>query len=171
MDALWTPIADAVMRPVYGDLLPDLDAIRDLGSLSGESYVDKDLRTLLHDPVRGPFNLRYCGNGSLDACRTSLWSAVDQVAASLAAAQGSADPAAWRSPASRTGFIPGLIPDTMRTTSRPTFQQALEFAPFDVGTGDGHPPCCRPPYRPHDDDHRGPDGDRSHGEHHGWHRY
>src|SRR5262249_9364008 len=51
MDALWTPIATAVMQPVYGDLLPDLDAIRGLGSLSGESYVDKDLRTLLHDPV------------------------------------------------------------------------------------------------------------------------
>ena len=47
MDALWTPIADAVMRPQFGDLTGDLDAIRGLGSLSGESYVDKDLRTLL----------------------------------------------------------------------------------------------------------------------------
>jgi hypothetical protein len=37
------------------------------------SYVDKDLRTLLGDPVRGRFHLRYCGNGSLPACRASLW--------------------------------------------------------------------------------------------------
>ncbi len=80
MDALWTPIATAVMHPVFGDLTDALDGIRGLGSLSGESYVDKDLRTLLHDPVRGRFNLRYCGNGSLDACRASLWAAVDQVA-------------------------------------------------------------------------------------------
>ena len=28
MDALWRPIADAVMRPVFGDLLGDLDAVR-----------------------------------------------------------------------------------------------------------------------------------------------
>ena len=36
-------------------------------------YVDKDLRTLLGSRVRDPFRLRYCGNGSLSACRASLW--------------------------------------------------------------------------------------------------
>ena len=40
---------------------------------SGESYVDKDLRTLLHSKVRGRFHLSYCGKGNLKACRTSLW--------------------------------------------------------------------------------------------------
>jgi penicillin amidase len=128
MDALWSNIADAVMRPVYGDLTGDLDNIRGLGSLSGESFVDKDLRRLLGEPVKGAFKLRYCGKGSLSACRASLWSVVDQVASRLAAAQGT-DPAAWRSASSRTGFTPGLIPDTMRTTNRPTFQQVLEFDP------------------------------------------
>ena len=43
-----------------------------------------------------------------------------------AAAQGTA-PAAWRSAARRTGFTPGLIPDTFRVTNRPTFQQVLEL--------------------------------------------
>ena len=52
MDAVWRPIAEAVMRPVYGDLLGALDRLRGLGGLAGESYVDKDLRTLL-DPRRG----------------------------------------------------------------------------------------------------------------------
>ena len=82
MNALWNPIADAVMRPVFGDSTTDLDRIRGLGSLSGESYVDKDLRTLL-DPssVQGAFKLRYCGNGSLDACRASLWAVVDRIGA------------------------------------------------------------------------------------------
>jgi hypothetical protein len=131
MNALWNPIADAVMRPVFGDQTQALDAIRGLGSLSGESYVDKDLRTLLGERVAGPFNLRYCGQGSLSACRTSLWNVVQQVASGLAAQQGP-DPAAWRSDASRTGFTPGLIPDTMRTTNRPTFQQVLQLtnSPF-----------------------------------------
>jgi acyl-homoserine lactone acylase PvdQ len=128
MDALWRPVAAAVMQPVFGDRLDSLDSMRGLNGLSGESYVDKDLRTLLHQPVKGAFHLRYCGNGSLDACRASLWSVVQQVATQLAAQQGP-DPSAWRSPARRTGFTPGLIPDTIRATNRPTFQQVIEFAP------------------------------------------
>jgi len=126
MNALWNPIADAVMRPVFGDETAALDGIRGLGGLSGESYVDKDLRTLLRDPVRGRFHLRYCGRGSLDACRASLWAAVEQVAAGLVTEQGP-DPTQWRSPARRTSFTPGLIPDTIRQTNRPTFQQVLEL--------------------------------------------
>ena len=54
MDAVWRPIANAVMSPVFGPLLGDLDNVRSLGGLSGESYVDKDLRTLLGEPVVGP---------------------------------------------------------------------------------------------------------------------
>ncbi len=126
-DALWRPVADAVMRPVYGDLTDDLSDVRSLNGAAGLSYVDKDLRTLLGDPVRGRFNLSYCGDGSLDACRASLWAAVEQVAGSLAASQGS-EPSSWTGPAARTGFAPGLIPDTIRATNRPTFQQVLEFA-------------------------------------------
>jgi acyl-homoserine lactone acylase PvdQ len=127
MNALWTPVVDAVMRPQFGDLTAKLDSIRGLGSLSGESWVDKDLRTLLRMPVRGKFHLRYCGKGDLVACRASLWAVVQQVATQLATAQGSSEPTAWRSTARRTGFTPGLIPDTMRATNRPTFQQVLEL--------------------------------------------
>ncbi len=127
MDAVWRPIAEAVMRPVYGDLLGDLNSVRSLNGLAGESFVDKDLRTLLGKKhVRGPFHLRYCGNGSLDACRASLWAAFDQAISALASAQGP-DPATWRGDASRTSFVPGLIPDTFRSTNRPTFQQVLEL--------------------------------------------
>jgi len=127
MGALWNPIAEAVMRPVFADQTSALDGVRGLGGLAGESYVDKDLRTLLNEAVRGRFNLRYCGGGSLQACRASLWAVVDEVASALAAQQGP-DPTAWRSTARRTGFTPGLISQTMRTTNRPTFQQVLEFA-------------------------------------------
>ena len=123
MDGVWDPIAEAALRPVFGSLIPDVDDVRNVGDAS---YLDKDLRTLLGRRVEGKFNLRYCGAGSLGACRTSLWTAIDQAAAGLATEFGP-DPTKWLKEASRTGFVPGLLPNTMRTTNRPTFQQVLEF--------------------------------------------
>jgi acyl-homoserine lactone acylase PvdQ len=127
LDRLWNRLAEAVLRPVFGDLVEDVGDVRGLGGQSGHSYVDKDLRTLLGDPVRGRFNLRYCGNGSFAACRADLWAAVKATGDELETMAGP-DPTAWRGPASRTRFQPGLLPDTIRTTNRPTFQQVLEFA-------------------------------------------
>ena len=128
MDGVFRPLTEEVMKPVFfGDLLEDLNDVRGLGGQSGHSYVDKDLRTLLGDPVRGRFNLRYCGNGSLGACRASLWAALNRAVDVIAFTQGTNDPTAWRFTAGRTGFAPGLIPNTFRTTNRPTFQQVLEF--------------------------------------------
>jgi acyl-homoserine lactone acylase PvdQ len=127
MDGVWRPIAEAVMSPVFGSLIPDLDNVRSLGGLEGESYVDKDLRTLLGDPVVGRFNLSYCGVGSMSACSDSLWQAIHQAADTLAAQQGQADPSLWRKPAATTGFVPGLLPNRFPSTNRPTFQQVLEL--------------------------------------------
>jgi hypothetical protein len=130
MDALWRPIANAVMSPVFGSLLTDLNNVRDLGGLEGESYVDKDLRTLLGDPVVGPFNLSYCGLGSLSTCADSLWQAVHATADTLEAQQGQSDPSLWRKLAATTGFVPNLLPNRFPSTNRPTFQQVLEFDQF-----------------------------------------
>jgi acyl-homoserine lactone acylase PvdQ len=128
MDALWPAIARAALgRVLSSGLLDDVNSVRGLGGLAGESYVDKDLRSLLGDDVNGRFNLSYCGEGSLKACRDSLWITLHVAADQLAAQFGNPDPTSWRKTASRTGFQPGLIPDTMRTTNRPTFQQVLEF--------------------------------------------
>ncbi len=127
-NAAWPALSEAVMGPVFGDLTDDLNAVRGLGGASGHSYVDKDLRTLLHRRVRGRFRLRYCGNGSLKACRESLWQVLHAAADALQAEFGSPDPRTWLDEASTTGFVPGLIPDVrFRTTNRPTFQQVLEF--------------------------------------------
>jgi hypothetical protein len=101
--------------------------VRSLDGDPGQSYVDKDLRTLLHKHVRGKFNLRYCGNGSLSACRASLWTAVDQTASALAAQFGNSNPSSWLKAADHSVFAPGLLPNTFRATNRPTFQQVLEF--------------------------------------------
>ncbi len=129
MDAIWRPIANAVMTPVFGSLIPDLDAVRNLDGMEGESYVDKDLRRLLGDPVEGPFNLSYCGAGSLSACRDSLWTAIHLAADATATQLGQPEPSLWRKNAQRTGFVPGLLPNTFPTTNRPTFQQVLELEP------------------------------------------
>ncbi len=135
MDALFKPLVEAVMRPVFGDLTETLDDIRNLGggnnpasSPPGASFIDKDLRTLLGKDVAGKFNLSYCGNGDLDTCRDSLWQVVDEVTQQLAAERGE-DPNTWLREGFRQRFAPGLIPNTFRGTNRPTFQQVLEFVP------------------------------------------
>jgi hypothetical protein len=131
LDTAWTAIADAVLGPVLGDLLDQFASLnpRDSNpSFDGGwyGYVDKDLRTALGAPVQGAFSRRYCGNGSLEACRASLWAAMQTAANQLATTQGF-DPTAWRSQAPRIGFAPGLITYTMRWTNRSTFQQVIEF--------------------------------------------
>lgn len=127
MDATWRRLADAAMGSVFGALLDDLDGVRNLDGPEGQSYLDKDLRTLLGDPVVGPFNLSYCGLGSLAACSASLWQAIHDAAETLTVQQGQIDPLLWTKKASTTGFVPGVLPDRFPTTNRPTFQQVLEF--------------------------------------------
>ena len=131
LDAAWKAIADAVLEPVLGDLIDQFASLNPRDSapafdVGWYGYVDKDLRSALGMPVQGPFSRGYCGNGSLAACRASLWAAIQAGAEQLAATQGS-DPTAWRSPAARIIFDPGLISYTMRWTNRSTFQQVIEF--------------------------------------------
>ncbi len=129
MQALWEPLASEVMLPVFGDLTASLDRIRNLGGNDGSSFIQTDLSTLLGKEPPGQFNLRYCGNGDLETCRESLWRVVEIVSDELAIEFGNNDPETWLPEATRISFTPGLIPNTMRGTSRPTFQQVLEFAP------------------------------------------
>jgi acyl-homoserine lactone acylase PvdQ len=124
LDALFGPLADAVARPVLGELI---DSEIDLRGIDSASLVDKDLRAVLGEPVDGPFNVAYCGAGDLTECQISLWETVESVVSELAAERGD-DPATWLREGQRTTFVPGLIPDDFRSTNRPTFQQLLEFA-------------------------------------------
>jgi acyl-homoserine lactone acylase PvdQ len=139
LDAAWPRLADAVMTPVLGPLVGRLAALHTRSDdanpggsayLSGwYGYVDKDLRTLLGKDVRGAFSRRYCGAGVLQTCRESLWAALDAAAAELENAQGPA-PSTWRADATgeRIRFTSGVLPDTMRWTNRPTFQQLMSFS-------------------------------------------
>ena len=133
MDTAWDAIARAVIHPVLGPLTNNLARMMPTSATPSfdpgwYGYVSKDLRTELGMKVRGPYSRRYCGNGSLTACRKSLWSAIQAAAVKLSQRQGT-NPAAWYSSATaeRIGFIPGLIPFTMRWTNRSTFQQVIEF--------------------------------------------
>jgi hypothetical protein len=129
MQALWQPLATEVMRPVFGDLTGSLNRIRRLGGNNGSSFMQTDLSTLLGKEPPGQFNLLYCGGGDLDTCRESLWLIVELVSLELAIEFGNNDPNTWLPEATTISFTPGLIPNTMRGTQRPTFQQVLEFAP------------------------------------------
>jgi hypothetical protein len=124
-DALFEPLADALSRPFLGELI---DEGYDIAGIGATGLIDKDLRTLLGQPVAGEFNVAYCGEGSLADCQAALWAVVDSVADALAAERGG-DPTTWLREGQRSSFIPGLIPDDFRSTNRPTFQQVLEFAP------------------------------------------
>ncbi len=100
-------------------------------------YMDKDLRTILGERVRGKFGARYCGAGKLARCRALLWGAIDAAGTQLAAQQGP-NPSAWRSDATREriSFVPGLLPFTMRYTNRPTgIQQIISFSGHAPGDG------------------------------------
>ena len=141
MDAAWNPIADAMMSPVLGPQLDELNSLFNRwdapskptgdGMFDGwYQYFERDIRGLLELPIESPFQNSYCGNGNLKACQQSIWAALQTAGEQLAAEQGP-DPAAWRDSAipERITFTPGLLPFTMRYTNRPTgIQQVISFS-------------------------------------------
>jgi len=139
MDRAWPKIADTVMSPVLGPQLGGLAGLitRDnrpgnQGSAYGSGwygYVDKDLRRFFDKHVAGSFKTRFCGAGNLAACRNSLWQALEDAGDELAAAQGTNDPAQWRSDATaeQIRFLPSF-PIPIRWTNRPTYQQVISYS-------------------------------------------
>ncbi len=154
LDAAWKPIGEAVLGPVLGTELtnefasmntPD-NAPSSIGSAYDTGwygYVYKDLRTELGLPVQGPYSRRYCGGGSLPACRTSLWAAIQTAADELKETQGS-DPSKWRAAPVRITFPPLFLPFrepfTMSWTNRSTFQQVIEFTGHGFDESSEHGP-------------------------------
>ena len=138
MDAVWRPIAEAVLSPVLGAELTSefasMNSPDNAPNSAGSSfdggwygYVYKDLRTQLGQSVEGAYSRQYCGNGALGACRASLWAVIQTAAEHLVATQGSTL-SKWRAAKVRITFPPGLLPNfSMRWTNRSTFQQVIEF--------------------------------------------
>ncbi len=145
MDAAWPLLAGAWAKTVLGpvlsaelaSLLTEYEAPPGGQEFGWYGYMNKDLRTILGEPVKGEYAVRYCGGGSLSLCRKLLWGAIDEAGNELEAKQGP-NPAAWRASATaeRIMFIPGLLPFTMRYTNRPSgIQQIVSFSGHAPGDG------------------------------------
>jgi acyl-homoserine lactone acylase PvdQ len=161
MDTAWPLIADAFMAPVLGsDLETELAQIEPRfdqppkGQFSGwYQWFAKDVRHLLGQPVKAPFNVRYCGGGNLAQCRADIWAAIEAAGNQLAQSQGTDDASAWRSDANaeRIKFVPGLLSYTMRYTNRPSgIQQVISFKGHRASAAQRSPARQRrAPARPH----------------------
>ncbi|MFE9353930.1 penicillin acylase family protein [Streptomyces olivaceoviridis] len=96
------------------------------------SYVDKDIRAVLGESVRGGLARKYCGGGSLSACRDTLISTLKQ-AAGLTAAQvypgddqcSTGDQWCADSIVQRT--LGGIKHGRISWQNRPTYQQVVEY--------------------------------------------
>jgi len=140
MDTAFTGMANAVMGPVLGPQLNELASLNGRSNdanIGGSSYgsgwygyIDKDLRTLLGDQVTDKFHTRFCGGGSLAACRESLWAAMKAAGDELSDTFGTDDPSQWFSigASERIRFPPlPVFLASMRWTNRPTYQQVISY--------------------------------------------
>ncbi|MYR58575.1 penicillin acylase family protein [Streptomyces sp. SID625] len=96
------------------------------------SYVDKDIRAVLGEQVSGPLARKYCGAGSLTACRDSLLGTLKQ-AAGLTAAQvypGDDQCSAgdqWCADSIAQRALGGIKHGRISWQNRPTYQQVVEY--------------------------------------------
>ncbi|ANH90781.1 penicillin acylase [Streptomyces sp. SAT1] len=96
------------------------------------SYVDKDIRAVLGERVSGPLARKYCGSGSLTACRDSLLGTLKQ-AAGLTAAQvypGDDQCSAgdqWCADSIAQRALGGIKHGRISWQNRPTYQQVVEY--------------------------------------------
>ncbi|MFI0811766.1 penicillin acylase family protein [Streptomyces echinatus] len=96
------------------------------------SYVDKDIRAVLGEPVQGGLARTYCGGGSLGSCRDTLTGTLKQ-AAGLTAAQvypGDDQCSAgdqWCADSISHRTLGGIRHGKISWQNRPTFQQVVEY--------------------------------------------
>ncbi|HEX9824882.1 MAG TPA: penicillin acylase family protein [Actinomycetota bacterium] len=140
MEAWWSPALEAAFGPVLGEAFDDMPIGHDdhnrpdhLGSAFQNGWygqLQKDLRSLLGDPVEGEFSHAYCGEGVLADCRQSLRDSLAATIDGLAADFGG-DPAGWDFDETLEDIrftvvgVQGQVP--MQWQNRPTFQQVMEF--------------------------------------------
>lgn len=120
------PLAGAL--PTAADNTPTGHSGSSFDNIASYSYVDKDLRAVLGEPVAGAYSQKYCGAGNLTACRTTLRASLAAAVASVSAAQKSADPSRWSYPTSRDEiqfmYLGTTVP-AITWQNRPTFQQVV----------------------------------------------
>ncbi|MFJ5153017.1 penicillin acylase family protein [Streptomyces sp. NPDC088353] len=96
------------------------------------SYVDKDIRAVLGEPVRGPLARTFCGGGSLNACRDTLIGTLKQAAGATAAQVYPGDDQCsagdqWCADSIVQRALGGIKHGKIGWQNRPTFQQVVEY--------------------------------------------
>ncbi|GAA4022734.1 penicillin acylase family protein [Streptomyces plumbiresistens] len=96
------------------------------------SYVDKDIRAVLGESVQGPLARKYCGGGSLTACRDVLISTLKEAAGRTAAQVYPGDDLCsagnqWCADSIVQRTLGGIKHGNVSWQNRPTFQQVVEF--------------------------------------------
>jgi acyl-homoserine lactone acylase PvdQ len=96
-------------------------------------YVDKDIRSVLGDPVAGPLPRTYCGNGDRVACGQVMASALSQAAAQPAAQVYPADATCttagnqWCADSIVQSAVGGITDVPIAWQNRSTYQQVVSF--------------------------------------------
>ncbi|GCB50697.1 penicillin acylase family protein [Streptomyces sp. NL15-2K] len=96
------------------------------------SYVDKDIRAVLGESVQGPLARKYCGGGSLSACRDVLISTLKEAAGKTAAQVYPGDALCsagdqWCADSIFQRTLGGIKHGHISWQNRPTYQQVVEF--------------------------------------------
>ncbi len=155
MDAWWPLWVQAEFQPVLGpSLLDQVESDYPINDEPGHGapvhgtpstlhqgsafdvgfygIVQKDLRSVLHDPETGKLNRVYCGNGSLASCRAALESSLAAAVAETPAQVYPADGICQAGDqmchdAIQFRAIGAITQPLMEWVNRPTFQQADEI--------------------------------------------
>jgi acyl-homoserine lactone acylase PvdQ len=151
MDAWWPLLVKAQFEPglgseLYAALTANLTVDEapsaghgPTGSHAGSSfqygwwsYVDKDMRAVLGEPVQGGLARAYCGGGDLAACREVLTGTLKQAAARTAAQVYPGDESCptgdqWCADAIIHRTLGGIKHGRISWQNRPTYQQVVEF--------------------------------------------
>ncbi|MEY9934519.1 acyl-homoserine lactone acylase PvdQ [Catenulispora sp. GP43] len=145
MDAWWPLLLQAEFQPGMGTgLYKAMNGVQPLdqppyrghtGSsyeLGWYSYVDKDLRAVLGEPVQGGLAQTYCGGGDLTQCRTALLSALSTAIATPAATVYPADSVCkagdqWCADSVEQLPLGGITDPESNWQNRPTFQQVVQY--------------------------------------------
>ncbi|WP_316739865.1 penicillin acylase family protein [Streptomyces sp. MK7] len=96
------------------------------------SYVDKDIRAVLGEPVPGPLAQKYCGGGGLSGCRDVLLGTLKQAAGMTAAQVYPGDDQCsagdqWCADSIAQRPLGGIKHYRISWQNRPTYQQVVEF--------------------------------------------
>ncbi|MFE0850453.1 penicillin acylase family protein [Streptomyces rochei] len=96
------------------------------------SYVDKDIRSVLGEPVKGPLARAYCGGGDLAACRDTLLTTLKEAAGRTPAQVYPGDENCsagdqWCADSVIHRTLGGIKHGGISWQNRPTYQQVVEF--------------------------------------------